>query len=890
MNIKNLFKRIYDENIDIRQRLFVFNILSIIVILGITSLEILFTSSMFEIAIATFGFLLVIIIISIVSVWKNRIRVGSIAVTALMCFIYFPITFVNTGGIKGTGSVWFIFNILLIALLLERMDRVVMFILEDLVFVGCYIVAFLFPDIFPTYVSGLSIIYSFTAVFLISIEVSVMLVFENRLYIKMNEKAKKQTEEIEALNASQNRFFSSMSHEIRTPINTIIGLNEMILREDISDEVAEDAVNIRVAGKLLLNLINDILDMSKFQAGDMKLLLEPYHPGNMLSDIVGMLWIRAKEKNLDFNVNVSPDLPVELIGDEVRIKQVLMNVLNNSIKYTKEGSITLSVECEEKEDGIYNVIYSVTDTGMGIKKEDIPYLFTAFKRVDESNTKHIEGTGLGLSIVKQFVDLMGGKVTVNSVYTKGTTFIIEIPEKATTDKQIGEYDYKKTHGIKTRSSYKQKFEAPEVKILVVDDNEANLLVVTKLLRDTRVQIDTAHSGAEALSKTLDTKYHMIFMDHLMPEMDGIECFKAIKVQVGGQNHETDVIILTANAGEENRALYAETGFDGYLVKPVSGEELESEVIRHVPKELIRIVGEAGEISSDSISWMKQNQKKRRVAVVTESIADLPADVLKKYGIAVIPHSVKTTEGTFKDGIEISTEGVLKYMENSESTVLPIAPSVSEMESFFANQLTMANNLIYISISGDIENSGYPNAALAANSFDNVTVVDSGHLSSGEGLMAVIAARMAEAGMGREEIVARLEKFRKKIHTSFIVDNLDYLSRSGQVSARRAGLIRAFQARTMIRVKDGKIGVARVYFGDRRKTWKKYIDKALSVSGIDKRVVFVTYVGLSIKELEWIKDQIMKKKNFDKIIFQMANPSIAANCGPGTFGILLTESV
>ena len=240
--------------------------------------------------------------------------------------------------------------------------------------------------------------------------------------------------------------------------------------------------------------------MSKFQSGDMKLLEEEYETGSMLSDIVGMMWLRSKEKNLEFRIDVSPDVPARLKGDEVRIKQILMNILNNAIKYTKEGYVKLSVECEKKEDRVVNMIYTVEDSGMGIKKEDIPYLFTAFKRVDESNTKHIEGTGLGLSIVKQFLDLMGGRVTVNSVYTKGSTFVVEIPQKAVTEEEIGEYNYEKRHKLEKRTEYKKRFEAPDAKLLVVDDNESNLLVVTKLLRDTGMQIDTVKSGKAALNE------------------------------------------------------------------------------------------------------------------------------------------------------------------------------------------------------------------------------------------------------------------------------------------------------------------------------------------------------------------------------------------------------
>ena len=699
----------------------------------------------------------------------------------------------------------------------------------------------------------------------------------------------RQHHEIELLNKAQNSFFSNMSHEIRTPINTIIGLNEMILREDVSEEVMEDAANIKSAGKLLLNLINDILDMSKIQSGRMQLLDAPYQTGEMLSDLVGMMWIRAKEKKLEFHVDVSPDIPNDVVGDEVRIKQILINVLNNAIKYTKEGSVSLSVQSEMIDDNTVNMIYNVTDTGVGIKPEDIPYLFSAFKRVDEDTNKHIEGTGLGLSIVKQLVDLMGGKVTVNSIYTKGSTFIIEIPQIVETQTKMGQYDFDKTKSLATHKDYLPRFEAPQARVLVVDDNEANLMVVQKLLRGTKVRIDTALSGAEALRKTLNIKYDVIFMDHLMPEMDGIECKNKIIDQTGGRSRESSIVILTANADEQNRALYMRENFDGYLVKPVSGNDLENELYRLLPKEIVHITGNRTEIAEETISWMHGDRKRKRVIITTESVADLPQELIAKYGIAVLPHKVCTSEGIFKDGKEIDTRGVLKYMENSESSMLPTAPTVKEVEEFFAKQLSIANNIIHISISSKVENSGYPVALEAAKSFDSVFVFDTGHLSSGQGLLAIEACRMAEAGKSPEEILARIEKLKKKVHTSFIVDNLDFLARAKQVGKGIANLVNSLMGRPVLVLKKGKMGLGMLYFGSRKRAWKSYINTCLSNDKpIDTRILFVTYVGISKKDLDWIREQITRKVKFDEVYFQQASPAIAVNCGPGTFGLLLRE--
>ena len=701
--------------------------------------------------------------------------------------------------------------------------------------------------------------------------------------------ANRQHQEIEMLNKAQNSFFSNMSHEIRTPINTIIGLNEMILREDVSEEVLEDAANIKSAGKLLLNLINDILDMSKIQSGRMQLLSAPYQTGEMLSDLVGMMWIRAKEKKLEFHVDVSPDIPHELIGDDVRIKQILINVLNNAIKYTKEGSVSLNVQCEMVNENTCNMIYNVSDTGVGIKPEDIPYLFSAFKRVDEDTNKHIEGTGLGLSIVKQLVDLMGGKVTVNSVYTKGSTFIIEIPQVCENKSKMGQYNFEKTGSLSHKEDYVPKFEAPEARILVVDDNEANLMVVSKLLRETKVRVDTALSGADALRKTLNIHYDAIFMDHLMPEMDGIECRRRIIDQTGGRCRETSIVILTANADEENRALYQKESFDGYLVKPVSGAELENELYRILPRDIVHITGNRTEIAEESISWMNNSKKRKRVVITTESVADLPQELIDRYDIAVLPHKVQTKEGIFKDGNEIDTKGVLKYMEDPDREVTTMVPETKEVEEFFAKQLSVANNIIHISISSKVQHSGFAVALEASKSFDSVYVIDTGHLSSGQGLLAIEACRMAEDGKSPDEIIARVERLKKKVHTSFIVDNLDFLARAKQVGKGVANLVNSLMGRPVLVLKKGTMGLGKLFFGSRKRAWKKYIGKCLaSERPIDTKILFVTYVGLSKRDLDWIREQIEKRIKFDEVYFQQASPAIAVNCGPGTFGLLLRE--
>ncbi|MCR5059671.1 MAG: DegV family EDD domain-containing protein [Saccharofermentans sp.] len=879
----------FSDEVSIRERMFVTDIFFTCAILFITCIEIIIVSQSIRDVLIQLGLILVLITVCVLSVKFKKIGAGCFIFCAIMSFGYFPIVFIMSGGLYGDGPLWFIFNTVLISMLLFGKVRTVFYVIETISATACYAISYFKPEMIVQNNNFAAHTFSYVGLFAISIAVGMLLTMEYKLFMLEREKSQKQMKEIENLNASQNQFFSSMSHEIRTPINTIIGLNEMILRENISEEVTEDAVNIRSAGKLLLNLINDILDMSKFQSGKMRLMIAPYSIGNMLSDIVGMLWIRAKEKKLEFHIDVSPDIPAELVGDDVRIKQVLINILNNAIKYTNEGSVSLSVQCEHKDNNNCNMIFTITDTGIGIKSEDIPYLFTAFKRVDEHSTHHIEGTGLGLSIVKQFVDLMGGKVTVNSVYTKGSTFIVEIPQGVNNPAPVGEFNFEAKHALDKVSDYLPKFEAPDARILVVDDNESNLLVVTKLLRDTKVKIDTVTSGAMALNRTLNVRYNVILMDHLMPEMDGVECRRRIKGQTGGRCRDIPIVILTANADEQNRELYAKEGFDGYLVKPVSGNELENVIYRLLPSDIVRITGNANEIAEDTISWMKGSTKRKMVAITTESVADLPKEIAARFDIDVIPHMVKTNEGTFKDGTEIDTIGVLKYMEDSSRHVLPIAASAEDLESFFAKQLATSNNVVHISLSEKIENSGCAIAKEAAKAFDNVFVFDSTHLSSAQGLLAIEACRLADEGKSPEEIIEQLEKVKDKVHTSFIVDSLEFLSRTGQVSRRTAGLIKSLWARPVLVLKKGKMTVGKFYFGTRENAWKKYINSIFSHSSkIDDRILFITYVGLTKKDQDWIRAQIDRKMQFTEIYFRQASPAIAANCGAGTFGILWRE--
>ena len=884
MKWKKIIEPIGDSNVTLQERLF--RLLTLIGLIGM-GIAVLMGIAAGESALNNIGMVLGFILffgLIYLSIHFHKIQTGAVIIGGLLVYLVMPFNFLTTGGIYGGGSSWYLLAFVFVALLVENKIKYVLMASGLLISWGSYLLAYFFPSVLAMHTVEMAYIDSAVSMTVVAGLTCGMLLFQNAIYRSANRTAGQQKQEIEELNQAQNRFFSSMSHEIRTPINTIIGLNEMILRETTSDEIAADARDIQTASKMLLALINDILDMSKIESGKMDIVPVSYHVGDMLSEIVNMIWVRAKEKGLEFHIDVDQKMPSRLLGDEVRIKQILINVLNNAVKYTTEGSVTLSIQCRRQGHGRAQIVYSVADTGMGIKKENIPYLFSAFKRVDEEKNRHIEGTGLGLSIVKQLVDLMGGDISVNSVYMKGTTFIITIPQDVVSEEEIGDMDIEARHAMNARKYYKRSFEAPRARILIVDDNEANLMVEEKLLRDTKVQTDTAGSGALCLQKTLKNRYDVILMDHLMPEMDGIACLHEIRTQAGGLNQETPVIVLTANAGGENQKLYKREGFDGYLTKPVTGGQLEAELLNHLPEELVTLADRKDSLGVVQAPFVERTKKKLFLLISTDSVSDLPEEMTESARVAVMPYRVVTEGGEFIDGQETGTDGVLSYIRSGRRAHSE-APSVAEYEAFFAEQLTKAQCVIHLTMSGKVS-KGYENALEASESFDNVEVIDTGHLSSGMGFIVLQAAEYAAGGMSQEAVIEKIQRMRSQVRTSFIVDDTEYLLRAGRISPRINTICKAFMVHPVLVLKNSKMMVGAIKIGTQRTVWKKYVESVLGNAGrIDKRLLFITHAGLSHEELQEIEKTVRRKVSFDRVIYQKASPAISINCGTGAFGLL-----
>ena len=884
MGPKKWINSIRDRNRTLQERLF-----RLLVLIGLCGLAVAIlngivigedTTNIVPLVIAFF----VLAGITYFSLHFHKIQLGAVIIGAIIIYVVLPFNFLTTGGIYGGAPLYLLFGMVYVCLVVEGKVKYVYLLSSFVMSAICYYIAYTNPVLVSRHTQDMAYIDSIMSLLIVGLWVSGMILFQNAIFRSENLVVQDQKREIEELNRAQNRFFSSMSHEIRTPINTIIGLNEMILREDVSDEVAADAMNIQGASKMLLTLINDFLDMSKIESGKMDIVPVAYNVGDMLSDVVNMVWVRAKDKGLEFHIDVDQAVPARLIGDEVRIKQILVNILNNAVKYTQAGSVTLSIQCREQQSDDVQIIYSVTDTGLGIKKESIPHLFSAFKRVDEEQNRYIEGTGLGLSIVKQLVDLMGGDIAVNSVYTKGSTFVVTLPQKNVGRETIGNFNLESKHSVGAREHYKQSFEAPKAHVLIVDDNETNLMVAEKLLRDTKVQVDTAISGNECLKWTVQTRYDVILMDHLMPGMDGIECLHTIRTQTGGLNPDTPVVIMTANAGGENQALYRREGFAGYLPKPVSGAQLEAEVLKHLPKEIVSMEGldaSVGIVQTPIVAYTK----KLPVMISTDSVCDLPKDLVEKHQITVQPYRVITEGGEFLDGIEAETDGILSYLSEMGKLVKSEAPAVSDYEEFFAEQLTKANYVVHIAMAQKVS-SGYDHALEAAKIFDNVIVVDSGHLSSGMGLMVLRAAELAAEGLNADDIVNEIEDMKTKVRTSFIVDSTEYLARSGRIASKIHAVCKALMLHPVLVLKKSSMKVGSIRVGARDFARKKYITSTLNgMGGIDTGTLFITYAGMSKEELENVEAQVKKRVEFQNIIYQKASPAISTNCGPGTFGLL-----
>ncbi len=586
----------------------------------------------------------------------GRLRKLSYPLTAGGFIFGLTSLFFLDGGTLGGVPIFFILAVVATPCFLSTGEAVIMVILEIAAYTSNALFAHYYPDsINPALaVPG----NSFLPILIVTGVLAVFCVMYTYSYRHQQSRLDSAIAEAKSANEAKSSFLNNMSHEIRTPMNSILGMNEMILREEDRPEIREYALVIQRSGRALLGIINDVLDFSKLQDKKMEIMPVRYDLSSLINDLVNIAAEQAKKKSLTFTVNVDKKIPRILDGDEYHIRQVMLNILNNAIKYTERGGVTVTIGYETID--TYNILLkcAVTDTGIGIKSEDIEDIFLPFEHIEASRKFSADGSGLGLPIVQKLLQLMDSELRVESVFHKGSTFSFDVKQAVIKWEPIGDYERAFSQSAAHQGkSFAQSFQAPNARVLVVDDADVNLLVFANLLKKTRIKIDTASSGLEMLQMVRMNHYNMIFLDHRMPGMDGIEAFHNMKKMTDGLNYNTPVVALTANAVLGARQLYIDEGFSDYISKPVDTVRLEQVLLEYLPADLIV----RGEDMTDDV--MPESPK-------TESQTAEPADESAKYkNIPGIDYNAAVTncgtEDTFIQALEIFYNSLDKKADEIE---------------------------------------------------------------------------------------------------------------------------------------------------------------------------------------------------------------------------------
>ena len=454
---------------------------------------------------------------------------------------------------------------------------------------GLLIFIFFFAlEMFDYYTRGFFVLGRFICVGLLALLAATVAqtVHDEMQTLRLAAELEREKDAAVSANQAKSIFLANMSHEIRTPINAVLGIDEMILRECKDPQILDYAAKIKSSGQTLLNLINDILDISKIESNKMEITPGEYEPNHLLSEVLLMIEPRAKAKNLILNYDIDPHIPSKLYGDDIHIRQILTNLLTNAVKYTKEGKVTLSVNVIQKTSDDVLLHFSVKDTGIGIKEDDKKTLFDSFQRLDFSKNKGIEGTGLGLSITHKLLQLMNSDLCLQSIYGVGSDFHFTLKQEIIDATEMGSFNQENALSS-VAETYQEGFYAPDAKILVVDDTSTNLIVFKGLLKNSGMNIQTASSGQEALELIQRETFDLVFMDHLMPVMDGIETLHRILENDLLRAHAKIIVALTANAITGAKEFYLQEGFSGYLSKPLYGPELEKIILEFLPADMVQ---------------------------------------------------------------------------------------------------------------------------------------------------------------------------------------------------------------------------------------------------------------------------------------------------------------
>ncbi|MDR2159572.1 MAG: response regulator [Treponema sp.] len=578
MRIKDFFHQyILSEELPLEGR--VLNLVCCFGILGafINALVQIFEGASLLSVLSVFGMIGAAVLMVIISNKFRIYRLGSRLTVILVCYILMPLLFFTNGGIDGGTTGYFVMCMMLIFFVWSGKASIIMVILFMIIAAACYGIQWYFPGlVIPFHLERRRYIDHVQTIYIAGLLLGCVTLYQNLIYIQEKKKA-------ESSARAKTDFLANVSHELRTPLNAIIGLGELELQKHLQGETAENLEKIHTSGKILLSIINDLLDFSKIESGKFELVPSEYMITSVINDTVSLNVVRIGSKPIKFRLTVDETIPERLFGDELRLRQILSNLLSNAFKYTKKGTVDLCFKCDRPLPSAKTVILdcSVTDTGIGIRQEDLRKLFSVYNQVDTRSNRHIEGTGLGLSISKNLVEMMGGTISVQSEFGKGSTFSVRIPQDVINDRPIGSVTARNLENFRfitiTRERRKKpRLQLPYARALVVDDVETNLDVAKGMLLPYGLEIDCVSSGPEAIKLVREGRpYQIIFMDHMMPGMDGIEAARIIHNETGVEYAKTvPIIALTANAIAGNDEMFLRNGFQAFLSKPIDTVKLD----------------------------------------------------------------------------------------------------------------------------------------------------------------------------------------------------------------------------------------------------------------------------------------------------------------------------
>ncbi len=630
--IKEITAYLSRDSISINDRLF--NVLMTSV--GFTMIPSFIISACYYTNVTGLVSIIVVLAVCVFVLWlanvKNQFEAAKNIAVYVLCLVMIPLSFFMGGGIYSGMPLWLLGGFLLSFFLLNRKSLLIFIPVDVAVIAACVFIQYNWPQTVKMLNSRTSeILDILSSALFIGIALGSIYRVQARVYEKQADELKNKDLELTAAaekertaNQMKSAFLANMSHEIRTPLNSIVGMNQLVLRYTDDKTVVGYSNAIQTSSNTMLALINDILDFSKIESGKMDITLCDYDLKKMIIEVYSLIYTRLKDKKLEFIIKNDDKLPTGLRGDEMKIRQIISNLLTNAVKYTEHGSITFSIGCEKSGNDMINLIVTVADTGRGIQSESMDILFDAYERMDLEQNKKIEGTGLGLAITKRLVDLMSGTIEVRSLYGKGSVFEIKIPQKIVDNTPVGAIELGDIVDLSTESeAYKVSFVAPKANILSVDDVETNQTLLCAFLKETLVNIDCVYSGRDCLNKLREKQYDLILMDHLMPEMDGVETFMRIRQMEGNANRNVPVVILTANVSADAQKEYMELGFSDYVPKPVNGKLLEETVRKYIRSDLVVLSEDVvvEDFSEKSVENMTEENVDTKKEMTPEEVYD-----------------------------------------------------------------------------------------------------------------------------------------------------------------------------------------------------------------------------------------------------------------------------